>query len=242
MGFVTSANITARKRDPLFGLSERFLAASSCSLCPLKLAAKVPPSGVEAPRVYILGEAPGKVEADEGIPFVGRAGQLLRSAIPRAWRDKVRFNNVIKSHPPLNRDPDQLEIACCRGSLVEDIEAAQPFAIFGFGNFALNSLLVGQSGIMRMSGRHCPIKVGQHTCYFFAFLHPSYILRLERDRDSGEINFRREIRQAFELLDTLPDPHVDTAEEALEDVRVSYDAQHILRAGQDHRRLLRGQR
>ena len=137
-----------------------------CHACPLNRTKhqehpKMGPTGAELPIVYILGEAPGKTEDEEGVQFVGDSGQFLRDRIPNEWIEYIRFNNVIRDWPidrfGKNRTPHPTEIECCRPSIERDIEQSQPAAIFGFGNIPLNWALE-RGGIMTARGRKFPVK------------------------------------------------------------------------------------
>src|SRR5258708_6701834 len=109
-----------------------------CTVCPLNCYAPslkhpyMKPTGARRPLVYMLGEAPGKTEDDKGRQFVGKAGDVLRFRIPKRWLPDIRWNNVVRTKPPGNRDPTITEIECCRPSLIKDIEETKPDAIFGF--------------------------------------------------------------------------------------------------------------
>ncbi len=182
--------------------------------------------------IYILGEAPGKEEDSKGIPFVGPAGRLLRSNIPDEWLPKIRWNNVIRCRPPGNRDPEDIEVECCRPSIIQDIEATRPRCIFGFGNFPLH-WAIKQNGITKWNGRHVPVRIGNYTCWFFPILHPSYILHLQSNQQriaqDMEFVFQNDLRSAFKIVDQLPEPVVHTTEQALENIEVVTDHNRAIR-------------
>lgn len=206
-----------------------------CSVCPLKgeFGADMAPTGSEQPDIYILGEAPGEQEARKQRQFVGSTGTLLRSFLfkNREWLvPRVRWNNCVRTRPPKNREPTSIELACCRRSIEDDIEAAKPIAIFGFGNVPLQWALK-RTGITIWSGRYVPVKIKSHTCWFFPLLHPSYIIRmLDRQKEVPpylrghyqsdlEFTFARQLKQAVDLAYTLPKPIVHTVDDALRSVR-----------------------
>lgn len=188
------------------------------------------PSGARRPLVYMLGEAPGEQEDRRGEPFVGPSGQALRMRIPREFRDRVRFSNVVRTRPPSNREPTDTEIECCRPSVVADIEAAKPAAIFGFGNIPLGWVL-RQTGIGKWRGRHVPVRIGRHLCWFFLMFHPSYFLRMRRFDPRGpheygcdeEFTFALDMKRAFALVEQLPSPVVHTEADALAGVECAVD-------------------
>ena len=163
---------------------------SECKACPLNnqygLAhPHMEPTGSKRPVVYMLGEAPGADEDKSGEQFVGKAGKTLRSRIPEEWEDHLRWNNCVRTRPrsgDANRPPTPVEIECCRPSVVRDIEASKPRAIFGFGNVPLE-WSTGQAGITKWRGRRFPLKVGKHTCWYYPMFHPSYVNRKQDDAE-----------------------------------------------------------
>lgn len=192
-----------------------------CKACPLNLMpnGKLEPTGADRPLVYILGEAAGATEAEEREQFVGESGQLLRAYIPRKYKEALRFNNCARSHPPRNETPDKTILECCRPSVVRDIEASKPRAIFGFGNVPLE-WVSGFNGITLWRGRKMPVKVGSHTCWYYPMLHPAYLIRQRRyDEPSEEERmFGFDMRRAFAEVESLPKPRVHTAADARRDV------------------------
>jgi len=193
-----------------------------CKACPLNCAdAQTPhmePSGSSKPTIYIFGEMPGEEDDYDGQPFVGRSGRYLRNQIPKEWKKSIRYNNVIRTHPG-DRQPERIEIECCRPFNAADIEKAKPRAIFGFGNIPLN-WFTKQNGIIKWRGRRLPVKIGEHTTWLYPFLHPADVLKTERrDGTSKEkFTFEHDLKRAFAEIEDLPDPHIHTAEEASEGI------------------------
>lgn len=185
-----------------------------CKACPLNEMpdGKLEPTGSVHPMVYILGEAAGATEAEEREQFVGESGKLLRAYVPRTFKDKLRFNNCARSHPPKNATPDTTILECCRPSVQRDIERTKPPAIFGFGNVPLH-WVSDFSGITLWRGRKMPVKVGNHTCWFFPMLHPAYLVRQRRGNgvpSEEERMFGFDMKRAFAQLADLPPPVVHT--------------------------------
>lgn len=124
----------------------------------------------------IVGEAPGAEEDAQGEPFVGPAGKLLDAmlaSIGLARGDNVYLTNVLKSHPPGNRDPEPDEVAACRPYLLAQIELIQPKLILALGRLAAQSLLDTDEAIGSLRGR-------MHTFQgvpLVATYHPAYLLR-----------------------------------------------------------------
>lgn len=175
---------------------------------------KMLPSGAKRPEIIVLGEAPGKQEDVKGVQFIGESGQLLRRYIPDEWEDRIAFDNVIRCRPPNNRNPDEVEVECCRPKVATYIEHAKPKAVFGMGNFPLQ-WAIGQNGIMKWRGRQIPIKVGNHACWFFPMLHPAFFIHNNQNRrgpSKEEHVFGLDLKRAFDTLDDLPipDPHDKT--------------------------------
>ena len=133
--------------------------------------------GVGNPNADLMfvGEAPGADEDVQGVPFVGRAGQLLTKMIEAMGfkRDEVYIANVIKCRPPENRNPDPDEVATCEPFLFKQIETIQPRVIVALGSFAAKTLLKTQDPISRLRGR----VYAYHGAKLIPTFHPSFLLR-----------------------------------------------------------------
>ena len=124
----------------------------------------------------IIGEAPGVEEDEQGEPFVGQAGQMLDAmlgAIGLARGNNVYITNVLKSHPPGNRDPEPDELAACRPYLQAQIEFIQPKIILALGHVAAQSLLDSTETIGHLRGRAHQFQ----GVPLVATYHPAYLLR-----------------------------------------------------------------
>lgn len=169
---------------------EAQLKVAGCASCPMNKDEKylrnpkMPATGPGKPWLYVLGEAPGEDEDREGEQFIGKAGKIIRGSIPSSFASKVRWNNSIRCHPPKNRDPTAVEIACCRKYVEEDIAASKPSVIVGTGNVPLDWMLKA-SGINNWRGRKIPVKIKDHVCWYVPMLHPSYISRKQRVSKRG---------------------------------------------------------
>jgi uracil-DNA glycosylase family 4 len=210
----------------------RLLNQLGCKACPLNSTpGKIDATGSKNPSVLILGEAAGRTEEEERKQFVGDAGQLLRSFIPKKHLPVIRWNNIINCHPPRNRDPTKQEQECCRPRVVPDIERTRPKAIFGFGNIPLQ-WVSGFSGITYWRGRRMPVRIGGHTCWYYPFLHPSFLLRIARDNgeEFGSEDERItvfDLERAFAEVEHLPEPVVHTPEMARANVECLTDVRAI---------------
>jgi len=133
-----------------------------------------------------VGEAPGADEDAQGVPFVGRAGQLLTKMIEAGMglsRSDVYIANVLKCRPPGNRNPMPEEIASCRGYLEKQIELVSPKVLVALGKFAAQFLLGSEEGMMRMRGRWG----SDRGIPMMPTYHPSFLLRQpERKKESWE--------------------------------------------------------
>jgi DNA polymerase len=135
--------------------------------------------------LMFVGEAPGADEDIQGIPFVGRAGQLLTKMIEaiNLRRDDVYIANVIKCRPPGNRNPEPDEIAECEPFLFQQIAAIQPKVIVALGAFAAKTLLRSEESISRLRGHIYEFRGAKLIPTF----HPSFLLRSpDRKRDAWE--------------------------------------------------------
>ncbi len=153
--------------------------------------------GVGNPHADLMfvGEAPGRDEDAQGIPFVGRAGQLLTKMIEAIGltRDEVYIANVIKCRPPENRNPEPDEVAACEPFLFRQVEMIHPKVIVALGAFAAQTLLKTQDSISRLRGRIYTYSSAQVIPTF----HPAYLLRSpDRKRDAWE-----DLKKAKSLLD-----------------------------------------
>jgi uracil-DNA glycosylase len=105
-------------------------------------------------NVMIVGEAPGQQEDEQGVPFVGRSGQLLMQLLAeqRIAREDVYIANVVKCRPPHNRDPRPDEIDACKPYLRRQIQLVDPKVVITVGNFSSKLLLGTTVGITRTRG------------------------------------------------------------------------------------------
>lgn len=137
-------------------------------------------SGHPSAELMFIGEGPGADEDEQGLPFVGRAGQLLTKMIgsmvvrgrPLA-RDEVYIANIIKCRPPGNRDPEPDEIAACEGFLFQQIAIVRPRVIVTLGAFAARTLLRSKAPISALRGRFHEYR----GTLLMPTFHPAYVLR-----------------------------------------------------------------
>lgn len=105
--------------------------------------------------VIFIGEGPGQQEDEQGLPFVGRSGQLLEKLLGEIGltREDVYIANVVKCRPPRNRDPRPDEIEACKDYLRQQLELIQPKVAVTLGNFSSKLLLRTDTGITRLRGQ-----------------------------------------------------------------------------------------
>ena len=125
--------------------------------------------------LMFVGEAPGRDEDEQGIPFIGRAGQKLTQIIEAIGltRDQVYIANVIKCRPPGNRNPEPDEVEQCEPFLFRQIDVINPKVIVALGTFAARSLLKTDEPISRLRGRVYLYRGAKLIPTF----HPAYLLR-----------------------------------------------------------------
>jgi DNA polymerase len=148
-----------------------------CQRCKLAKGRKNIVFGQGSPRAELMfvGEAPGAEEDEQGLAFVGRAGQLLTKIIEAIGlrRDDVFIANVLKCRPPQNRNPEPDEILSCQPFLEKQIETIRPKVLVGLGKFGGQWLLKTAEPISRLRGR-----IGDYNgIKAVPTYHPAFLLR-----------------------------------------------------------------
>jgi uracil-DNA glycosylase len=135
--------------------------------------------GQPGARIMMVGEAPGAEEDREGVPFVGRSGQLLDRMLLAVGlkRGDVYIANVIPWRPPGNRTPTPQETAICLPFIERQIELARPDVLVCMGGPSAQTLLRQRDGIMKLRGNWFGYKAGEREIPALATLHPAYLLR-----------------------------------------------------------------
>ena len=130
-------------------------------------------------RVMLVGEAPGREEDLQGVPFVGRSGKLLDRMLAAIGlgRDGVYIANIVPWRPPGNRTPTPQETAACRPFVERQIALCDPDFLVCLGNAASRELFSTNEGILRTRGRWREYICGPKTIKAMAMLHPAYLLR-----------------------------------------------------------------
>jgi DNA polymerase len=130
-------------------------------------------------RLMLVGEAPGRDEDIEGLPFVGRSGKLLDSMLKTIGLDRsaVYIANVIPWRPPGNRDPSPQETQICLPFIRRQIELVDPDVLVCLGKPSSQVVLGLTDGIMKTRGRWRDYDTGTRTIKAMATFHPAYLLR-----------------------------------------------------------------
>ena len=170
-------------QDPaarLAKLEQLAAAARACDKCRLHATRTqaVFSRGSPSSELMFVGEGPGADEDAQGVPFVGKAGQLLDKMIKAMGLDpaEVYVCNIVKCRPPENRTPEPDEMAACIPYLHEQIALVAPKAIVALGGTAAKGLLGATEGITRLRGRW---RLYRASIPVMPTFHPSYLLRKE---------------------------------------------------------------
>ena len=177
----SSAPTTEGDSDPEAPLRAIREELGDCQRCRLAGGRKSIVFGQGSPRAEIMfvGEAPGAEEDEQGLAFVGRAGQLLTDIIEKGLKMKradVFIANILKCRPPKNRDPEADEIMTCQPFLEAQIRAIRPRVLVGLGKFSAHWLLKTATPITRLRGH-----LGEwEGITVMPTYHPAYLLRNPR--------------------------------------------------------------
>ncbi len=168
-------------------LAEAVSQCRSCGLCETRTQTVFSDGNPKAKLVFV-GEAPGEDEDRQGVPFVGRAGQLLTKIIEAPGsmglnrQQDVYICNVLKCRPPGNRTPSAEEMHQCEHFLVRQLELVKPQVICALGGVAAKQLLKTDAPVGRLRGKwHFYHGIPVRVTY-----HPSYLLRLSGEQEKTE--------------------------------------------------------
>lgn len=149
--------------------------------CPLKATAKNTcfMRGSSTAKIMLIGEGPGRDEDIQGLPFVGRAGQLLDKMLAAIGLDEthVCITNIVYWRPPGNRTPTTQEVEACLPFLNRQAELLDPELLVLIGGPASKNLLNAKEGIMRLRGKWKDCALGGKNRSALPILHPAYLLR-----------------------------------------------------------------
>ena len=203
-------NETTNYNDKNFDeLKELASTCQQCGLCETRTNV-VFGKGPNPCSVMIIGEGPGEQEDLQGIPFIGKAGQLLTKILDSVGinRDNdVFITNTVKCRPPNNRDPKPEEIDACKPYLIRQIQLIQPKILLLLGSPSLKTILEEKLGITKVRGKWYTAKVDYMTdpLYIMPLFHPSYLLR-NASKDVGAPKWLtwqdfKEVKKAMEFYD-----------------------------------------
>jgi DNA polymerase len=200
---VPASTSQARREE----LKAVFHEARGCTRCPQLAATRttvVFGSGNADADLMFVGEAPGRHEDEQGIPFVGRAGKLLDTLLGDIGlqRSDVFVANVLKCRPPGNRDPHPQEIENCQDYLMRQVDLIEPRVVCTLGNFATKLLRRDPTGITRLHGREEVLVMGHRAVRLYPLFHPAAALYTPKNVEVLQADFRR----LPELLALEPPP------------------------------------
>lgn len=180
--------------------------AGACTCCSMAQSRQhvVFAEGGPGMRIALVGEAPGSEEDLQGIPFVGKSGQLLTQMLESIGierRRDIAIMNVLKCRPPGNRNPAPAEVACCATYLRRQLLLVRPDVLLIMGRFAMQTLLgLGpDASIGSQRGRVHDVTIGDFGTKAVVCYHPSYLLRAPDEKAKAWEDltlFRRLIREA----------------------------------------------
>jgi uracil-DNA glycosylase family 4 len=169
--------------------------AKDCRRCPLHQTRTnvVFGAGDADADLMFIGEAPGRNEDEQGLPFVGQAGKLLDKLLGEIGmaREQVFVANVLKCRPPGNRDPQPTEIEQCRDYLDRQVELIEPRVICTLGNFSTKLLRADTTGISRLHGQEEVRVVGPRAVRLYPLYHPAAALYTPSTLETLRADFLR---------------------------------------------------
>lgn len=165
--------------EELTGWEQTLAAIQACQRCVLSSSCtrKVPGKGPRQAELMIIGEAPGHDEDIQGIPFVGRAGQLLDRMLQAIKLDPaaVYITNILKCRPPENRTPKVDEIRTCAPFLRAQIELVKPKVLLSVGRISAHNLLHNDTPVGQLRGKQ--FNLPESDIPLLVTYHPAYLLR-----------------------------------------------------------------
>lgn len=144
-------------------------------------------AGSPSAELVLIGEGPGADEDEQGLPFVGRAGQLLNKILQLTGirREDIYICNIVKCRPPGNRAPEADEIAACSPFLFRQLDSIHPRLVCCLGAPAARTVLGIKEGITKVHGRFVDFRDGKAM----ATVHPAYVLRNPREESILRADF-----------------------------------------------------
>lgn len=171
----------------LESLQDMVVACKKCGLCE-KRKQTVFADGVPHAPLMVVGEGPGVEEDATGLPFVGKSGQLLDrmlKAIGASRENNTYIANVVKCHPPGNRNPEQSEIDQCSPYLIQQIRASSPKVLLLAGRFAIQTLLNTKKPVGELRGTVHKVTLEGLDIPAVVTYHPAYLLRRPEEKSKA---------------------------------------------------------
>ena len=183
--------LTGNKTDQLQKLKNSLKNIKNCNL--KKSATNLVFSdGNPSSKIMLIGEGPGANEDKEGLPFVGRAGQLLDKMLLSIKLDRksVYITNVVNYRPPENRKPTDIEIARYLPFLTKHIEIINPKILILLGSTALNTIIGNEEVISRARGKWIQKEIGKIKPWIIASFHPAFLMRQPEQKKMAWIDLK----------------------------------------------------
>ena len=177
-------------------LEKAIIGCRKCKLCENRLNI-VFGEGNKNANIMFIGEGPGADEDKQGIPFVGRAGQLMNKAFDALGinREKIYISNIVKCRPPNNRVPENDEAEACLDYLRNQVILVKPKIIVLLGNTALKNILRSEYKISSIRGNW----IGKKNILYMPTWHPAALLR----DDLKKIDFWKDLKKVVETANEL---------------------------------------
>lgn len=194
-------------KEELEKIKNNCLNCQKCDLCKTRTNI-VFSDGIPNNKLMLIGEAPGYWEDQKGLPFVGKAGQLLDKifeCVGLSRKKDVYICNTVKCRPPENRNPLPEEKDACREYLDEQIKILNPKIILLCGGVAVQSILGDIGGITRVRGRWFNgSEYGLENVKIMPIFHPAYLLRNDsREKGSPKWLMWQDIKEIKKEYDKL---------------------------------------
>jgi|TARA_B110000285_G_scaffold216284_1_gene263443 uracil-DNA glycosylase family 4 len=152
-------------------------------------------------NIMIVGEGPGANEDLEGVPFIGRTGELLDKMLSsiNLDRDNVYISNVVNYRPPENRDPTEEEITRYLPYLIKHIEIINPQILILFGSTALNAIIGNDKVISDIRGKWIKKRIGSCDTLVIASFHPAFLMRQPEQKKKSWMDLKMIKKKILDL-------------------------------------------
>ena len=152
-------------------------------------------------KIMIIGEGPGANEDLEGVPFIGKTGELLDKMLLsiNLDRDNVYITNVVNYRPPENRNPNEEEVARYLPYLVKHIEIIEPKILILLGGTALNAIIGSNQIISDIRGKWIEKKIGKCSTSIITSFHPAFLMRQPDQKSMSWIDLKMIRKKILEL-------------------------------------------